>query len=112
MRDIQRDLPFIYWSDKTKLDWLQRYLIIHSILYYQLDSPIISDKEYDSMTNQYLKLVENTPTKVFKKTQYYYCFEEFDGSTGFDLYDKLTEEDKEYLMCISNSVLYSKTGGN
>ena len=31
-------------------------------------------------------------------TQYGYCMNGFDGSTGFDLYEKLNSHDKDYLM--------------
>ena len=37
-------------------------------------------------------------------TQYGYIFYDFDGTTGFDLYDRLTEEDKKYMDAITNFV--------
>lgn len=79
------------------------------MLYYEYDKPIISDKDYDYLSKQYLELVENTPTKEFKKTMYYYCFKDFDGSTGFDLFSLLTDSDREYLKGIAEHIL--KCGG-
>lgn len=102
-------LPFIYWSNKTKIDYLQRRIIVYSILYYQYDKSIISDKDYDYLTKQYLELVENTSIEEFKKTQYYYCFRDYDGSTGFDLFDLLSESDRDYLLKITEHII--KVGG-
>ena len=61
----------------------------------------LSDKDYDEISKQLVELQKNVDVRL---TQYGYIFYDFDGSTGFDLYDRLTEEDKKYMDAITNFV--------
>lgn len=100
--------PVIYWSDKLKCDYLQRFIIIHSILYYELNSSIISDKQFDRACKQLVELSKHTE---YNKTQYYYCFYDFTGETGFHLFGRLNKHDRKYLLNIANHVLKLYKGG-
>ena len=93
----------IYWSNKLKCEFLQRYIIIHSIIYYELNKNIISDKQFDIVSKQLLKLQRKTEN--YNKTQYYYVFKDFDGNTGFYIWDRLNKKDKEYLKLLANNIL-------
>ena len=104
MVDFNR-MPCIYWSDVTKISYLQRYIIVHSIIYYELNDSVISDKKFDSTARQLVKMQKRMERQKLKKTMYYYCMHDFDGSTGFDLYDRLVPYDKEYLTKIANSIV-------
>ena len=86
------------WDKITCINFLQRRIILNSIAYYELDSPQITDREYDELSKQ---LVELQSDIDISETQYAYCMYDFDGSTGFDLYERLNEQDKEYLMKIA-----------
>ena len=103
--------PVIYWSNKLKCNYLQRYIIIHSIIYYELNNSVISDKQFDDVSKQLIKLSKQTNN--YSETEYYYVFKNFTGETGFYLYDNLRKEDKKYLLHIAKYVLkiYLK-GGN
>lgn len=103
-------MPCIYWSDATKIGYLQRYIIIHSIIYYELNNSVISDKEFDSAARQLVKMQKQSEHCSLKDTMYYYCMYDFDGSTGFYLYDRLIPFDKQYLMQIAKHVLKNKKG--
>lgn len=108
--------PSIYWSTKTKIEYLQRRIIVAAIQYYEYDQSILKDNEYDGLSHQLVDLIKQSP-KEFKKTRYYYCFKEFDGSTGFDLPERLNKandnnpggmSDYDYLHCIAQMVLNVK----
>ena len=89
-----------YWTDKLKIDFLQRVILIHSYLYYEKDSPVWSDKKYDEVAKQLTNIQNSREEQWIKQmTQYGYCFYDFDGTTGFDLWDRLNRKDKR---CISN----------
>lgn len=104
--------PALYWSDKQKINWLERYIIIHSILYYELHENIIEDFQYDKAGKQLLKLKKKIGNE-FKETEYYYVFRDFDANTGFYIYDRLTEYDKSYLTLLAKFILRNyKKGGN
>lgn len=83
------------FSELDKIDYLQRKIIISSILYYELNQSPISDKEFDELCRQLVEL--QSESKEIEKSQYYYVMKDFDGSTGFDLVHNLNEKDKTYL---------------
>jgi len=99
-----------YWTIKTRLQLLERWIIIHSIIYYRLNTSIVEDTMFDNNCNQLVRGIKKYP-KEFKQTKYYYCFKEFDGSTGFDLYSKLNAKDKDKLEQQAIYLAY-KYGGN
>lgn len=96
-----------YWSDQTKISLLQRRILVYSIQYYKMSETVISDKEYDSISRQLLQLQKTASKADREGSQYWYVFNNFDANTGFDLYDRLTEKDQNYLMRIASLVLSS-----
>ena len=96
----------VYWSDKLKIDFLQRVILIHSYLYYELNTNIWTDKHYDEVSKQ-LTIMQNNFSKnwIKNKTQYGYVFYDFDGTTGFDLFNRLTKKDKRTIIGISEMIL-------
>lgn len=100
--------PAIYWSNKLKCDYLQRQILVHSILYYQMNESVISDKQYDKLCKQLIRLSKKT--KNYNETQYYNAFKDFTGETGFYLYDRLSNKCKTYLNMIASIVLWNYKG--
>lgn len=98
-------LPYKYWRQKTKLDYLQRIVILHSYLYYVLDNPLLTDKSYDEVAQQLVQLSKEAGKNTVKQTQYYYCFYDFDGSTGFDIPYRLKNDDKRKIEAIAYILL-------
>ena len=96
----------VYWTDKLKIDFLQRVILIHSYLYYEKDSPVWSDRKYDEVAKQLTNIQKEHTTKWIKRTtQYGYCFYDFDGTTGFDLWDRLNKKDKRFIRNIAERVV-------
>lgn len=52
--------------------------------------------------------MERASEEELETTDYWYCMYDFDGSTGFHLYDRLTKYDKRYLTKIAQYVLSLK----
>lgn len=98
-------LPIKYWSIKTIISYIQRRIIIYSIMYYELNENCITDKEYDLISQQLIELMNNTKKEFLEQTEYWYCMYDFDGTTGFDIPNRLTNSDKEYLTNIALYVL-------
>lgn len=90
------------YSNLEICSFLQRKIIIHSILYYELDKNILSDKQFDEMSKHLVKLSKKT--KNYYESDYFYCFYDFDGSSGFDLYGRLNKHDREYLTHLAKLV--------
>lgn len=90
-------MPCKYWDDHVKISYLQRRIIVYSIMYYEMNESCISDKQYDDISHQLVQLQSSVPEAEWKKSTYYYAMYDFDGSTGFDIPSRLTEKDRAYL---------------
>ena len=96
--------PCIYWSDSTKISYLQRRIIVYSIMYYENNESCVSDAYYDSISRQLVKMMKTVPFEELRKSTYYYAMYDFDGSTGFDIPSRLTKYDRKYLGHIATMV--------
>ena len=91
-----------YWTDKMKIDLLQRVVLIHSYLYYQLDRTKWTDRKYDEVSKQLVFMQSEHKKEWIKEhTQYGYVFYDFNGTTGFDLWDRLNKKDKTYISNVA-----------
>lgn len=99
--------PACYWSDSAKMSYLQRRIIVYSIMYYEHSESCVSDKFYDGISHQLVNMAERVGWEEYRKTTYYYCMYDFDASTGFHLYSRLTKYDKDYLTNIAGHVYES-----
>ena len=95
------------WSTVDKLNRIQRMVLLHSIIYYDLNESVITDDYYNKLTRLLAKKVTQYKDKpVFKKTMYAYVFKDYtDGSTGFDLAHKLKKKDYEYLYTMATHII-------
>lgn len=77
------------------IDYLQRYIILHSYIYYELNDNIISDKQYDEKARELVKYKNEYPD-LWKQSMYYKQFgDDYTGATGFTLYHDLDKHQKE-----------------
>ncbi len=97
-------MPCVYWSDSTKISYLQRRIIVWSIMYYEHNESCVSDLIYDAVSYQLVELQNNVSKEEFKKSTYYYAMHDFDGSTGFDIPSRLTKHDRKYLTELANKI--------
>lgn len=77
-----------YWSKTTKLELLQKWILVHSCIYYDLNTNIVDDNMFDMNSKQLAEAIARLP-ETHKKTKWYEAFKDFDGSSGFDLMKKL-----------------------
>lgn len=84
-------------TTQEHIDFLQRFIIVHSYIYYELDNNIISDKRYDEKAKELVRYKNEYPN-LWKSSMYYKQFgDEYNGSTGFTLYHDLDEHQKEII---------------
>lgn len=105
------NMPSIYWTEQTKISYLQRRIIIYSIMYYEMNQNCIPDSEYDKISKQLLKMQSTVDFELLKGTQYFYCMYDFDGTTGYDLPYRLNKKDKDYLYHLAAHILKLQNGG-
>lgn len=94
-------------TTKQKIEALQRQVLVHSMLYYNMDENVISDKRYDKLSRLLADKLKEIGPKKTASTQYGYVFSDFDGDTGFDLIDRLTKEDRKRIKQVATAVLKS-----
>lgn len=58
--------------------------MVHSYIYYEFNSNLISDHTYDKWCKELAQLLKDYPDEA-KESAYAFAFRDFDGSTGFDL---------------------------
>lgn len=97
-------MPSLYWDDHVKISYIQRRIIVYSIMYYENDESCVPDSYYDSISHQLVQLQKDAGFDEFRKSTYYYAMYDFDGSTGFDIPSRLTKYDREYLGNIAAHV--------
>jgi len=106
------DNPYV--SVQSKIESLERWLLVHAIIYYEYNNNIVTDTQWDTNAYQLVDMIKQYP-KDFKASYYYILYKEFDGSTGFDLPDGLKEWNREhydYLDIIASHVVYRSDKGN
>ena len=98
-------VPAKYWNEICIISYLQRVILIHSFLYYENSTNIISDKSYDEISRYLQRLQIDVSETKLKKTYYYKAFKDFDGNTGFDLLSRITEDQRERIKIIANQII-------
>lgn len=97
----------IYWSEKAKIEYMQRRIIIYSLIYYKLCDSVVSDVEFDSQARQLVSMQKQVGRRWIKdNTRYGYAMYDFDATTGFHIASRLTWEDYSFLMGLAQYVLY------
>lgn len=92
-------------TNKEKVEVVQRRILVHSMIYYEMNDSVISDKRFDKLCRLLVRKMEQYGPKKMAKTEYGYVFHDFDGSTGFDLIDRLSPEDRAKIERIAAYVL-------
>ena len=81
-----------------RIQLLQRSILVNSFAYYELDSNILTDYQYDANARQLEELYKNHPDE-FKRSKYYQYFNDFydageHATSGFDLIERVRKQDK------------------
>ena len=84
-----------HFTDKEKIQLLQRSILVNSYAYYELNENILSDYQYDKNTRQLLALKESNP-EAYGKSRYNRYFDNFESGTGFDLTSRVQKNRKLY----------------
>lgn len=84
-----------------KIQLLQRWILVQSFAYYELNENIASDFKYDANAMQLVELMKNNPEEA-KRSRYHeyfhdYCPTEEDVhyTSGFDLLERLKKNDPD-----------------
>lgn len=88
-------------STQEYINFLQRFIIVHSYIYYELNDNVISDKDYDAKAKELVRYKNEYP-ELWNSSEYYKQFgDDYNGATGFSLYHELNEYQKEIIQSIA-----------
>ena len=88
-------------STQEYINFLQRFIIVHSYIYYELNDNVISDKDYDAKAKELVRYKNKYP-ELWNSSEYYKQFgDDYNGATGFSLYHELNEHQKEIIQSIA-----------
>lgn len=89
------------FSIVEKIQLLQRSILVQSFAYYELDSNILSDFQYDSNAKQLADLKREYPDE-FAQSRYYEYFKDYctdddnvHFTSGFDLLERVRKQDPQ-----------------
>ena len=88
------------WDELTCINYLQRWVLVQSILYYEFDKNVVSDFVYDKNAHQLADMMQKCAN--VQDSRYYYAFYDFEGSTGCHLKNRLNDTDRDLIMSIVN----------
>lgn len=100
------------WRLRDKISYLQRRLLVYSIMYYVKDESCVTDSYYDYICKLLVKYKQKYP-KAWSHSEYSYVMDDFDGTTGFDLPSRLNKKDRNKLERIARQVYkqWKQSGG-
>jgi len=93
-----------YFTILEKINLLCKWLTVHSIIYYVHHTNIVSDQIFDNNCKQLVNMIENNP-EIFKESHYHYYMHDFDGSTGFDLPNRLNLHHAKIMGDIADNLI-------
>lgn len=79
------------------MELLQRWILVHSYLYYIMDVSIVSDHMYDMNSKQLAEFKTEYP-EDWSRARYTYAMNDFDGSTGFGFVEKLEDRERRSVV--------------
>ena len=96
-------MKFKDYSIPDQMDFCARWLLIHSILYYELDKNMVSDSDYDSKLKWLCSYSLKHPTET---DQCYYSnlIHKLDPCSGFYMKDYITPEHYNYLCHLASHI--------
>ena len=89
------------FSIVEKIQLLQRWILVQSFAYYELNENIASDFKYDANAMQLERLVAEHPKEATRSRYYDYFYDFFDEAegahmtSGFDLLERVRKNDSE-----------------
>lgn len=90
------------------IDFLQRFILVHSYIYYELNNNVISDKFYDAKSKELVKYKNEYPDLWQSSMCYEQFRDDYNGATGFTLFYDLPKSEQEKIRRIALQVLYHK----
>lgn len=77
-----------------RINLLERWVLVQSFAYYELDENIAADSVYDKNSHQLAEMLEQYPDEA-KRSRYSQYFYDFTGDTGYHLIGRVQKADPD-----------------
>lgn len=101
------------FSHLERIQLLQRSILVQSYAYYELDSNILTDFQYDENAKQLAELKKKHPDE-FRRSKYYEYFHDFCSeednvhyTSGFDILEKVKKTDARLYHTIQRDAIHA-----
>lgn len=82
-----------------KIQLLQRWILVQSFAYYELNDNLATDFQYDANARQLEELVKQHPKEFMQSRYYDYFYDFYDtdehATSGFNLLERVRQQDKD-----------------
>lgn len=75
-----------------QIQLLQRWIMVQSFAYYELNENILEDCQYDANSYQLVEMLKKYPAEA-KRSRYYPYFHDYTGETGYHLVGRVQKKD-------------------
>lgn len=84
------------WSDKARIELLERWILVQSYIYYECNENVASDFDYDNNVKELFRLREESPA-AYAASHYIRYFDAYEPgcTSGFELLEKVRQQDAE-----------------
>ena len=97
-----------YLAKLEKIELLQRWIMVHSIIYYSFGESVVTDFVFDNNCKQLMQFRVRNPD-LYMRSKYFPVFKDFNGKTGFKLPNKLKKYDeKKFQILFSEAFRITK----
>lgn len=96
-------MKFKNFTIQEQTGYCARWLLIHSIAYYELDVNMVSDSNYDTKLKWLCKYSEKYKDEI-DNCYYYDLIHNLDPCSGFYMKNYITQEHYEYLLHITRHI--------
>jgi hypothetical protein len=85
------------YTRTEQIQLLQRWILVQSLAYYELNENIASDFKYDANSKQLSELMNNYPedAKRSRYHKYFYDWSQDQCTSGFNLLERVRKDDEE-----------------
>ena len=96
-----------YWTNVDKLNLLSNWILVQSVLYYELDNSVVPDWMFDNNCKQYRQLAQDYPHS-FKLSKDKYIFKDYikEGQTStYKVLKLMTRQHRRQVEGIANYLI-------
>jgi len=103
-----------YLTDLDKIELLQKWILVHSFIYYELNDNIATDEMFDNNCKQLKSIMLKAGKEICKRSKYYLHFKGYQKSETNSTYyiiNRLNKSEQHWYRSFALSLIRDKQKG-